>query len=62
MTKKPKKLALKCHQCGKKCFTKIEKPYTYKKNIGDYEMTFKAIGKCDTCGYVHGVAVDFKCG
>ena len=63
-----RKTALRCHICKKKRLVKIEEPYLYDKSLqsfglGTKEKTiliFKAVARCDKCGYVHGELVDFK--
>ena len=54
------KMALTCHQCTKKRFTRIEEPYFYEKEVNSQILIFKAKAVCDKCGYVHGELVDMK--
>lgn len=58
--KKREQLCLRCHTCKAMRFDKVEKPYIYEKHIDGNVLTFKAIGICRKCGYVHGELMDYK--
>lgn len=49
---------LKCHKCQVN-LKRIE-PYRYVKHMNGMAIIFKAIAKCERCGYVHGEVVKVK--